>query len=67
MVAVSAEVEGRETREERGFMKQQEKVSETGSYVDKSRMLKVSTLMVCTRGWGGHTVREKTAGVDIGY
>lgn len=40
MVTVS-EVNGRETREERGFIKQQEKVSKTDSYIDKSRMLKV--------------------------
>lgn len=43
LVTVSAEVRGRETREEKGFMKQREKVSKTDSYIDKSRMLKVFT------------------------
>lgn len=43
LVTVSAEVRGRETREERGFIKQREKVSKTDSYIDKSRTLKVFT------------------------
>ena len=41
LVTISAEVRGRETREEKGFMKHWEKVSKTDSYIDKSRMLKV--------------------------
>lgn len=43
LVPVSAEVRGRERREEKGFIKQREKVSKTDSYIDKSRMLKVFT------------------------
>lgn len=43
LVAVSAEVRRRETREEEWFIKQREKVSKTDSYIDKSKMLKVFT------------------------
>lgn len=43
LVIVSTESRGRETREERGFIKQREKVSKTDSYIDKSGMLKVFT------------------------
>ena len=41
MVTISAEVRKGEMRNERGFIKHQEKVSKTDSYIDKSRMLKV--------------------------
>lgn len=40
-VTISAEVRGRETGVEKGFMKHGEEVSKTDSYIDKDGMLKV--------------------------
>lgn len=44
-MATISRVKGRETSEGRGFIKQQQQqeVSKTDSYIDKSRMLKVFT------------------------
>lgn len=42
-VIVSADLGGKETKEERGFIKQREKVSKTDSNIDKSGTLKVFT------------------------
>lgn len=75
-MATISRVKGRETREGRGFIKQQQQeVSKTDSYIDKSRMLKVFTFKgevdggVGEGGRGGEgggkqTDREKTNGVD---
>lgn len=44
ILATISRVKGRETSEGRGFIKQQQQeVSKTDSYIDKSRMLKVFT------------------------
>lgn len=66
VLATISRVKGRETGERRGFIKQQQQeVSKTDSYIDKSRMLKVFTFKGEVNAEGGkHTDREKTNGVD---
>ncbi len=66
LVTVSAEMRGRETREEKGFIKQPGKLSKTDSYTDKSRMLEVF-IFKGKVGKRRQSVREKAAGVDRGY
>lgn len=69
-MATISRVKGRETSQGRGFIKQQQQqqeVSKTDSYIDKSRMLKVFTFKGEVDGGGGggkQTDREKTDGVD---